>query len=92
MLYWTKEKAQAAADLSYCKVEEVDCVDVITKDKSIAWVIKPSLLTVDQVAGLLDISKRKVWMLKEEGKLPKVVHPTPHKTRWRLADIMRILE
>jgi predicted DNA-binding transcriptional regulator AlpA len=84
MLYTTKEEAQTAADLVDCKVTEAG-------DR---WTIEDILLTADQVADRLEVSKRKVWYLNEDwkkdttGTLPKENKITKGSTRWTLADIL----
>ena len=78
--YNTKEAATLAASDQFGEAVAVGDL----------WAVKPLLLSVDQVAGLLGCSKRKVWQLNAAGKLPEVIHPTPGKTRWRFKDIMNL--
>jgi hypothetical protein len=80
MLYHTQREAHHAANKSYCEVIEAGNM----------WAIKPILVDVNDVASLKDCSVRKVYQLKAAGKMPKTVHPTPGKTRWKLGDIMNL--
>jgi len=49
------------------------------------------LLTVNEVARALGLSRRTVYRLVEEGKLKKV-HPTPRSARESLEAFLRSLE
>jgi len=52
--------------------------------------VSPELLTVAQVAELLGVSSRLVWLLAEQGKLPPV--RIRRCTRWRRADVLRYID
>jgi excisionase family DNA binding protein len=52
--------------------------------------LSPELLTVKQVAELLGVSQRLIWLLAEQDKL----HPVRIRrcTRWRRADVLRYID
>jgi excisionase family DNA binding protein len=50
----------------------------------------PELLTVNQVAELLGISPRLVWLLAKQGTLPPV--RIRRCTRWRRADVLAFID
>lgn len=50
----------------------------------------PELLTVSQVAELLGVSPRLVWLLAEQHELPPV--RIRRCTRWRRADVLRYID
>ena len=50
------------------------------------------LITVEQVATLLSISRAQVFRLKDAGKLPAAVYPSERSLRWRLSDIQVHIE
>lgn len=50
----------------------------------------PELLTVNQVADLLSVSPRLVWLLSEQNKLLPV--RIRRCTRWRRTDIYRYID
>lgn len=45
------------------------------------------LLTVEDVAGLLQISRREVWRREKDGRLPRAVRLSSKLVRWRAADV-----
>jgi excisionase family DNA binding protein len=52
--------------------------------------LSPELLTVNQVAKLLGVSPRLVWILAAEGNLPSV--RIRRCTRWRRVDVVHFIE
>jgi excisionase family DNA binding protein len=50
----------------------------------------PELLTVNQVAELLSVSPRLVWLLATQNKLPPV--RIRRCTRWRRTDVLHYLD
>jgi excisionase family DNA binding protein len=47
---------------------------------------QPLLLTVDEVAQLLGLSRRTVWRLRSTGRIPAPVR-IGRSVRWRRADV-----
>ncbi len=50
------------------------------------------LMTVLDVAALLGISDRTVWLWTHSGRLPKPVKLTPRVVRWRRSDLQHFLD
>jgi excisionase family DNA binding protein len=51
----------------------------------------PLLLTAEQVAELLAISKRQVWRLESSGRIPKAVRLGERQVRWRSTDLIQFV-
>lgn len=52
---------------------------------------QPRLLTVQQVAAMLNLSEREVWRLRSAGKLPAAKLGT-RTTRWKPVTVERFIE
>ena len=78
MLYKTELEAEQVASREYGEVLKVGD----------HWLVKDILLDVGGVAEILGCSPRKVWDMREKGKLPATHNPTPGKVRWLLKDII----
>jgi len=50
------------------------------------------LLTVRDVAHLLNVSPRTVWRLVSTGDLPRPIRLGPRTCRWRPADVARLVD
>jgi excisionase family DNA binding protein len=60
--------------------------------KEASTVERVLLLTVDEVAEMLNVSVRKVWTMNAVGQLPPAVRLGAKSVRWREADIRRYVE
>jgi excisionase family DNA binding protein len=59
---------------------------VIASDMSPSPVVPPMLLTVDQVAQLLQVSARTVWRMRSGGELPAPIRVLG-SVRWRRTEV-----
>ena len=46
-----------------------------------------TLLTVNQVAELLNVHPRTVWQMKAAGSIPQPIRLSKQIVRWRLSDL-----
>jgi predicted DNA-binding transcriptional regulator AlpA len=49
--------------------------------------ISPEIVTADDVAAMLRVSRRSVYRLRARGDIPAPVEVSPGIVRWRMTDI-----
>jgi predicted DNA-binding transcriptional regulator AlpA len=65
--------------------------DVVREVSANSFDSAPIMMTADELAETLCISKRQVWRLKSKGDIPKPV-TIARSVRWRRADILQWIE